>query len=60
MAENTVVHIGENSPEQVAYKLMRDCLLKEKLPEDSPARIKRLLDIYAECLHTVRGYRDIE
>ena len=22
MADNTVVHIGENSPEQVAFKLM--------------------------------------
>lgn len=31
MSENTVVHIGENSPEQIAYKLMHDIARAEKI-----------------------------
>ena len=32
MAEQTVVHIGENSPEEVASRLMRDTLIKRGRP----------------------------
>ena len=31
MADGAVVHIGENSPEQVAYRLMRDIAIAEKI-----------------------------
>jgi hypothetical protein len=50
-SDNTVVHIGENSPEQVAYKLMHDVFAHEnhqKLTREI------ILDTYAECLRTVR------
>ena len=47
MADETEVHIGENSPEQVALKLMSKILLK-------PERKDEILDTYAECLATVR------
>lgn len=65
MAENTTVHIGENSPEQVAYRLLQDVLHMEKkttLPHmasrDSGGTLtdrKYLLDAYAECLIAVRA-----
>jgi hypothetical protein len=54
MADAPVVHIGENSPEQVAYKLYRDIRLEEK---KSNADRKYVLDTYAECLEAVRGHR---
>lgn len=59
-----VVHIGENSPEHVAYKLMeRIAVLERKsihnsIPETagwSGADRKWLLDTYAECLHAAKG-----
>ncbi len=62
MDEQTVVHIGENSPEHVAYRLMQDVLTvenKEVIGRDPSggreiATRKEILDIYAECLHTIR------
>ncbi len=64
MAEETVVHIGENSPEQVAYKLLREIARVEgkvfhKKPSTSQSVAERawILDTYAECLHTVHGIR---
>ena len=56
MADKPVVHIGENSPEWVAYKLMHDILMTE---EKTPANATRkdILDTYAECLQAVRGRR---
>ena len=56
-----VVHIGENSPEQIAYKLLLLIASKEgKLLEGSysdhaTADRKWLLDTYAECLLAVRN-----
>jgi hypothetical protein len=50
MADKPVVHIGENSPEYVAYKLMLDIIRiegKERHSKDD------ILNLYAECLHTV-------
>jgi hypothetical protein len=55
MADNTVVHIGENSPEKIAYLLMVDIINKEG--GKSEADRKKILDTYAECLQAVRGYR---
>lgn len=51
MAENTVVHIGENSPEQIAYKLWTE--LNTFGRPANPTR-KWFLDVYAECLRAVR------
>ena len=62
MADNTIVHFGENSPEQVAFKLMTMVLDAEKktvqphLSERGSAQLvdrKFLLDTYAECLLAV-------
>ena len=63
MADQTTVHIGENSPHQVAYKLYRDIMMtegKSLRAEESQAKVNRkyILDTYAECLSAVGGYRD--
>ncbi|WP_346900636.1 hypothetical protein [uncultured Roseibium sp.] len=64
MADQPIVHIGENSVEEVAFKLFR-CIGSAEgktafngSPKDGTDR-KWILDTYAECLHTARGYRDI-
>jgi hypothetical protein len=62
MAEQApVVHIAENSPEQVAYKLLQTIASNEgKSLGNSPvsgaasADRKWLLDTYAECLQAVK------
>lgn len=53
MADNTTVHIGENSPEQVAYKLLWDVIRCE-----SKDRYDReyLLTTYVQCFRAVRGF----
>jgi hypothetical protein len=56
MADKPVVHIGENSPEWVAYKLMHDILITERKTPANTIR-KDILDTYAECLQAVRGRR---
>ena len=67
MADVPVVHIGENSPQQVAYKLLEQIAKVEKKvfyhqshrdSDDTTADRKWILDTYAECLYTVNGYRD--
>lgn len=58
MADNNVVHIGENSPEQVAYKLMRDIARAEKKALDgAPPNSSRdwILSTYKQCLKIVRN-----
>ncbi len=57
MAEEAVAHIGENSPEQVAYKLMKDIANVEgKVLYKDQNSVDRqwILDTYAECLQAVR------
>ena len=50
MSDTPVVHIGENSPEQVALKLY----LMIDGAEEHPKRTRRqILDLYSECLYTV-------
>jgi len=59
-----IVHIGENSPQQVAFKLAETIariegrlLYKDR---DDPSRTvdrKWLLDTYSECLEAVSGLR---
>jgi hypothetical protein len=68
MADNTVVHIGENSPEKVAFDLMELVGRVEKKshftdglkPGFTTMDRKWLLDTFAECLTTVKGYRSYE
>ncbi len=55
MAEQPVVHIGENSPEQVAYKLTKDVLMLIEKHDWGDIDRKTYLDTYAECLLTVGG-----
>ena len=52
MAGAPVIHVGENSPEHIAYKLLQDVLSAE-----SPQKWTRqlLLDLYAECLLLCAG-----
>jgi hypothetical protein len=58
---NTVVHIAENSPEQVALKLLEKVAAVEKRQfyghGDNPADRKWILETYDECLKVVKGYR---
>jgi hypothetical protein len=59
MADEPVVHIGENSPEQVALKLFYEVARSEKKDtgrttgDDKPDR-KWILDTFAECMNAVR------
>jgi hypothetical protein len=56
-----VVHIGENSPEQIAYKLLQTIASNEKKTlrgsPNATADRKWLLDTYVECLAAVSGKR---
>ena len=56
MAEQSVMNVNENTPEYVAYRLMRDILVVEKRSLEELSR-GDLLDTYAECLATVQGKR---
>ncbi|MEQ8902388.1 MAG: hypothetical protein RID11_03800 [Roseovarius sp.] len=64
MSDNTVVHIGENSPEHVAFNLMKEIASVEGRElyshGSNPANRKWVLDTYAECLKAVRGFRKID
>ncbi len=53
MADTSVVHIGENSPEQVAYKLLHEIAAIENTTGRRDR--KWWLDTYAECLLAVRS-----
>lgn len=53
MADAPVVHIGENSPEMIAYRLLEHIANAEKKYLNNADR-KWLLDTYAECLEAVR------
>lgn len=58
MADAPVVHIGENSPEQVALKLLNFIASNEKkMLSGSNANADRnwILTTYARCLYTVRN-----
>ncbi len=61
MADAPVIHIGENSPEEVAYKLLQTIASQEgkslmSSPVGGAAKADRkwLLDSYAECLLAVK------
>lgn len=63
MADKPVVHIGENSPEEVAYKLFQHIAFVEKKSPAHGGALKDcdrdwILDTYLECRHVVnRGQR---
>ncbi|MEE4012121.1 hypothetical protein V1T76_08680 [Roseibium sp. FZY0029] len=62
MADAPIVHIGENSPEEVALKLLNHISSVEHQPlyrteRNTPASREWILDTYAECLTAVRGFR---
>ncbi len=57
-----VVHIGENSPEEIAFKLLHlvGKAQQKGLTSVIPSTDKTwILDTYAECLFAVRGHRVI-
>lgn len=64
MADAPVIHIGENSPEHVAYRLMQDIALVEKRALHASdvssgwrsADRKWIIDTYIECIKATRGY----
>ncbi len=62
MADQPVVHIGENSPEHVAYQLMLQISSAEgKVFHGNPGGKKEIasrqwiLDTFAECMVAVRA-----
>lgn len=58
MAENNHVHIGENSPEYVAYKLMRDISRAENISLEGVnvnSNREWIISTYKECLRVVRN-----
>jgi hypothetical protein len=58
MADETAAHIGENTPEYVAYLLLMDVARNEGQMINLPgATVPKdyILDTYAECLATVRN-----
>ena len=64
MSEKPVVYVGENSPEQIAYKLMGHIAEVEKkvfrtaeLGNSTVAGRKWILDTYSECLAAAKGLR---
>ena len=58
MAENPIVHISENSPEEVAYKLLQlvaDVENRERYGHGSnPVDREWVLRTYAQCIRAVR------
>lgn len=61
MADAPAIHLGENSPEHVAYRLLRTIASNESKTLESStvsgratADRKWLLDTYAECLIAVK------
>jgi hypothetical protein len=60
MADTPVVHIGENSPEEVAYRLLKGVALSEDKKLASGIVIADrawLLRAYSECLYSVKTGR---
>ena len=63
MADAPEIHLGENSPEHVAYKLFLNIAAvegkllhqaSERTPQNVATR-KCILDTYAECLTAIRN-----
>lgn len=54
MADAPVVHIGENSPERVAYLMAHDIMNNLEKKRNSADR-KYYLDLVAECMIALRS-----
>ena len=56
MADEAVVHVGENSPEYVAYMLFEKIIAAEATQLRAAGGLNRrwILDTYAECLLMVK------
>lgn len=58
-SSNTIVHLAENSPEQIAYRLMTLIAAVEDRELYShgknPADRTWILDTYSECLQAVKN-----
>jgi len=57
ITEAPVVHIGENSPERIAYVLTRDVLFNIEKREWSTLSRQDYLNAYVDCILAVRGHR---
>lgn len=61
--EAPVVHIGENSPEQIAYKLFRDIAAVEGRDlfanGNHPVDREWILRTFCQCMLTVRAHANI-
>lgn len=55
MADQTVVHIGENSPEYVAYRMARDIITHIDNKKLSQISREEYLKTYWQCWRTVKG-----
>ena len=57
MADQTNVQIDENTPEAIAYRLLRHIAIVENRPISVTGQTDRkwILDTYAECLRAVRN-----
>ena len=62
MADDPIVKVGENSPEQVAFQLLRMVATIERVSLSGeatadlrPATKAWLLNTYTDCIHVVRG-----
>ncbi len=57
MADRSVVHVGENSPQKVAYDMADKVLITIEQKSWSKLTRKEYLDTYAECLSAVLDHR---
>ena len=64
MADQPAMHIAENTPEHIAYRLLKDVMNLERmtLNAEPPTGWKTatrayVLDTYLECIDAVRGLR---
>lgn len=63
MSDKAIVHVGENSPEQVAYKLMRDIAGTEGVglhSQDPNSNREWIIRTYCQCLAAVQHPRQLE
>jgi hypothetical protein len=52
--DKTVVHIGENSPERIAFLLFHEVVNAEGMERADRAYI---LNTYVDCINAVKGIR---
>lgn len=63
MADAAAVHIGENSPEYIAYRLMLNIASCEERTLHSGAKAadrEYILTTYQQCLRAVKGFDPME